>query len=1548
MKSLLNLLVIFLLLSSNFSAYAQSGPQNPTESPSNPQVPAQTPQTTQADPNAFPTISQTEAEEISGNLIPIEPYPGPMCVQPSNGNGLSSQESQNILDLLKTGFVGEEIRGNANPGKTPDAEDREKLEKNAILAEHPNDASKATQINVPSEKLNPFEVTQYLNVHIKGPFAFGLVLDDTLRAGRCSNYDSIECYLVGKNLKYRNSDDGLISTVKPLTDIGAKLTSFFSDENESSVMLSPEEEKAFRENAELAAALTTDSSDVQPTVKTVSRLEKELTPNSILTQDFEAKIGTNCNDGKCIIQTYSYFDKYFNQWLSSEMAVSTFGPTLFNKAKNLVGWTGRRGGVLREHIDEFLDNVRYRFEQPDSILGKIKLERMEARKSRNGWDEFWQSMTTGNSADGTGYPLAKTEEFLNWWAKQDHFIEGIKGAEKKAEFIRLLKDLRTFARVQHYQLNKATVRYKGIIDSLGGETANVLEHPHAKQAIREYGQSLGKFIGNYDDYIGLDLPDWFVRNPNVGLYDKGLFSVNTNDVRDLFSDHRLTRVVLDKFVDTGSWKNFENEFHLYNGAFKTDGQGNLLFYSFDPASATDYRALSYSNLGPAAKNTNNIFARLDNGEIMRYTPASAKFIQSKVGGNAQLVQGNWKQIGVLTPEELTMRIANPRIRGNFNKIQGNVDTMLKDLYEKKWVSRRYWNALDKLMAEEDEIIRTYFTVKGGAKWTVYPFGYWWLKKGADQEGFSFYQLPDDWSTIFFSLGDEKEVYDYSYVDFFANAGSDSGDLFIKVINALPWKSLVYDQISDRFNPAKDFYDYLSGKQIRTEVEDLAIYMTGPNKCDNCTITIDTNPNLDYFRPYFSAKNQALTSYLLEDTRSQEAKDKGTTIIAYTHKTNLNGKTNDIEGQAIDLAEAIENDADEDPDKLPKSCAKAVENLPLYGTALKILPFLPKEEGVGGALAAVESLTYVSFFWPGVFASAVIQIGIAPHLQDCVDTKGGYYVHYFLPVKKETDQKTGKTNASTEKVTELLRNASDSLFGGFSTQGGDGNQSVVAQKTNDVKAEIEKLTGKAENNGIVQARLEVSGGTSGQMRGLMLFYFWCGEGCDTQHLNSLRGVEEISDKNTDTKIKFDNQKGELTQNGVPIVTNPDVIRNRAQDLSVPATLLPKNLTTFCVEPSNDLAIEINSTGVATVTSPEAMECIRAGILEQTGVPLRSNDLSEAFGLVESVITTTHPNIFPNQNEIVAEGVPRKIASGNSAKVFVAQNQNVTLSTANDSQPSVGKLRAIKFKNGVITAKQNGCFIVWLRHHEAAILNQRDIESLKPKLTTSINPENMCPEPAIDFEVIANQQSDLSIDKVNNFNNSLQKLGPFQVFETPTKRYMLFSERDEAGECQDHLRVIDKETGEITDYVGKATQTPTGIAFTDQDGKTHTLDFNAQNGVPTVSFDGQKPEVLTSAQGRNGAFYYDPSTGQWYAENAQLLPILEAFREGIATKANGNNEAVSTATGNLLNVNLSGKDNNLLNLPSLPENPIALAVFVILLVSVIIVIRTDNLRKRKFTQ
>ena len=1439
---------------------------------------------------------------------------------------LTPQEAQGIIDLLKDGFT-----GNAINGETLSDENRDTLATNEIILQNPANESEAVNAQVPNQKFGPGEISQFLNNYIDGPFSFGVVLEDSLRTGRCETFSSADCALNGPNLKFRNSGTGIIEDIKPIKEV---FTGFF-DGNENLTQFTKEENDVLRTAFNTDQSVNDDNTLSQTQIKTAKRLEKELIPNSILTQEFNARLQTNCQNSSCVISTYSLFDKYFNTWMSSEMVVSTFGPSLLYQTKKLFGWNARRGFLtgVKEGYQDFLDKFRSRFVTPESFLGNLRTKRIRNILDKNGWRDWFLSMTSGKS-DGTGYHLFKTEEFQSFWGKQSAkggFLDRVQTLEQKSDFIRMLKDMRSFLRAAKARNDLAQNAYKTALQNpaLGPDS------PVTKKLYIDWGRDTAKWMDEvYDDGLGADYIEWMVRHPDAGFFNKGVLQVRPDggsEVIDLFTEHRNMQRIMKKFGKDGSFRNFENESLEYGTAFQSRGD-DLIYYTFDRDTAHNYRGLSYSNLAAAAPGAarRETWVQTDLGDFVPYKAQSVPFIQNRIAGNPQIFEGNWKEAGVFTPEQITRRITNARTGPGANMKFGSLNTeqMLETVRERNWVSRRYWNSLDKLMAQEDELIRSYFSIKGGAKWTALPFGYWWAKKGFGIEGISQYQLPDTWHDLKFTHGSEN-VYDYAYIDFFANEGSDQGDLFLRVINSLPWK-LILDEVSDKYNPIKNLYDSLTQNQLRDETEDLAFYLTAPDNCVNCSMVINST-NMNEFNPFFFVDNQKLTSYILEDTRTPEAREKGQTLIAFAGHMNLEGESGDDKGEPINLIEAITDDE-------IKTCTEAIQGLEFYG--LNIGKILPKDASVGAVLGGLESVTYGLFFWAGIFSTAAIQIVIAPQLHDCVDVDEGYFAHYFVPVQKTQDKQSGTEEKSTEKVSEVTDNLKNTLLEPYK---GDQN-TFVKQSISELGEELDKFVKDSKSNDIVQATLTVNGLNSGQIESRALFYFWCGKGCEIKpSAYRTDGSEQIKGVN-DANVNIDFEKGEITANGKPIVQNQDIVRLASTNLGIPAVEIPHSITETCIAPTTNVAIEVNAQGETRVLNNDLLNCVRQGVLEQTGLPMESgtNKLNDVFGPLELVVTTTHPNIRPLGDKILAEGVPRKIAEGSNAKITILDNKDVNLSSSNDGATELGRLQSLQFANGSLIVKPNGCFITWLRHHEQGILPKDLVEGLGTDVDRVYNEQTMCEEPAVNFTLSGDPNSDAKDEQVQRFNDSLAHMGPFTIFETPTQRFVISAEKNEQGVCKDHLRIIDKATGKVEDLTGVITQTPDGFKITTDDGKVKEIKFSEKDGAPFIQVDDNKPEVLTSAQGKNGSFYYDPETGLWYAENGQLLPLIEAFREGIAAKVGPNGEVTATASGNALTVNLGKEDSGFLNLPSLPEEKALLAIMLLLLITVFVQVQR---RKRK---
>ncbi len=1492
----------------------------------------------QPDPRTLTETPEETAAREAGNpletetTIPEEPQVNEYVCDSSE---LQEDEVQNILDLLKEGFTIDELAG-----QTEKNDERDELASNELILVDPEDENVAVKSEIPNQKFKPWEISQFLNSYIDGPFAFGIVLEDSLRTGRCEEYDSPDCSLTGPNLKYRNSGAGILADTKPVREtIGDIYDSFISGDADLN-QFTKEENDALRVAISKDSGLNDDGTTSETALKTATRLESELISNSMLTEFFEARLQTNCNNSACVISTYSLFDKYFNSWMSSEMVVSTFGPSLLYQTKKLFGWTGRRGFLtgVKDGYQEFLDKFRQKYITPDSFLGKARAKNVARRIDKYGWRDWYQTMV-GGSADGSGYNLFKTEEFQIWWGKaqgKGGWLETVKTAEEKAELIRMLTDMRSVLRGAQARTKTAEGAYELALQSFRDPN-----NPVVRQKYIEYGQEISSWMDEaYDGMLGGDYIEWWIRHPNTGLYNKGVKQLRADggsQIVDLFQEHRNAQRLTSYFRQNGTFKGIDVLDVKIGNAYETVGD-NVVLYEFDKSSVTKSTGLSWSNIkslatqGPGA-NIRDSFIELDNGEVMKYSAQSVPFTLKRLGANGTILEGTWKEAGQMSPTQFVDRLVQGRTGPNANMKFGvnNVEQMLDTLKERNWVDRRYWNSLDKLMAQEDELVRSYFTIKGGAKWTALPFGYWWAKKGFGVEGISQYQLPDTWHDLKFTHGSEN-IYDYSYIDFFANEGSDQGDLFIQVINKLPWK-MILDELSDKYNPVKNLYESLTKNELRNETEDLAFYLTGPDDCVNCRMVLRTE-DLTEFNPFFFVENKSLTSYILEDTKSETAKEKGQTLIAFAGHTNLVGESGREEGEPIDLAQAINEEE-------IKTCKEAIEDLDIYGLEFgKLLPEALTEKGrIGALLGGMESITYGAFFWAGIFSTATIQIVVAPQLHGCVDVDEGYYAHYYVPVKEEKDEQSGTTELSTEKVSNMVSDFKDTFVDSFKSD----QNSITKEAVEDIGDEIDKFVKDSKSNDIVQATIRMEGLSSGQMESRELFYFWCGKGCEIRPASyKTEGKEELRGVN-DVDVEIDFEKGQILKDGEPIVQSEDNVRMASTNLGIPAVEIPHTLTEACLENTAEIAITINVKGEAFVKNPQLLNCIQAGVLEQTGLPMNSEKLNDVFGQLELISTNTHPNVRPLGDKIIAEGVPRKVADKADSSITIYANKDVNLSSSNDGSTEIGKLESMQFANGTIVVKPNGCFLVWLKHHQDGILSKEDVTGLKTSIDREQNPETNCLEPAINFELFPDFDSDLKVTRVESFNEALAFQGPFTIFETPTKRYAISSEPDPTtGECKDHLRVIDKETGEVEDYTGQIVQTPEGLKLIGDDGTEHELKFSEKDGAPFVQLDGEKPELLTAAQGKNGSFYYDPDKGLWFAENAQLLPLIEAFREGIAAKVQPNGETTATASGNVLNVEL-GKDEGtgFLNLPSMPEDKIMLLIILSLMVASFVVIR----RKRK---
>lgn len=1437
--------------------------------------------------------------EQQNNLLDVNPAFSPPA---RNGFACSNTElsplERNRLwdETLRKGFVGKDLDAG-----TPANKNRQTLDQNNIIIPD-KDGELAIKQKIPNEKIDPKEIAHLLNNFSTGAFAFGLLVNDSVRAGRCVSFQK-GCSVLGKNTELRNSGAGIVQNYK---NVFSHLWKKF----ESDDVNAPVQGIAQNDLADIRASLLQSKDSNQLSVETAERIRGKMIPNTILTESFSASMNSNCTNADCYINTYSMFDKMFNAYSSGFTLLTSFGPTFFNQASRAFGFSKLRTNFIPSISESALGKrIRSLYQRPNQFAfnNLYKRNLAQLRNRTVGFD----NVLIRDAA------VLEGGSFNAWWNPTfQKELQGITDPVARGDVYNYVSNMGKIAKSYNLDKELAEEEFKKITKGLAASD------PVYVAAKKNYAAKTGIMWHELDDVTGLDIPQWHLRHKTVDWWKYAVQNSNGDFVQPAVASDYYD-LILKKFSDDQHF-NFTDDFLKEKWGTKlTTNHGNVMMYTLQPEAKV--AQITKDSLEEAIKNANYAgkFAKLENGETVPFNKANLAYILKKSGGDVELVTGKWQPARELSPEALSDFILTGKGPGALKNFNRNMAYMKEILREKGFQYREHWgNLLDQYFAKENQIIKAYLSPKGGAKLTAVPFAFWGFKRGFGQEAISLYQLPDTWKTLDIEHGD-NELYNFSYIDFFSNEGSDQGDIFVAFLNKLPWK-LILDKLSQEYNPVNDFYNSITKGETRSEVGNLAVYTSGQEDCAGCKISLQHKGN-SKFSPFFFSPEK-LQSFFLEDTPGDQ-KDVGQTLIAYASRTNLIGETKDISKGKIDLEQAIRD---------KKTCqdlaTKMNKSIPLIGT------LLPTDSSIGGVLVGMESVGYFFFTWSGFLGSALQQTLLAPQLQDCVDTQEGYFIHYFSPAPKEDKKNENPQDKSTNKVSNAIKEGSDRVLGALQ---GDTN-SWTGKAAQDAKAKIDELVNNAETKDLVEGVLTTNGQTSGQFSGTHLFYLWLQGGSElTPSKYRTEGEQNIHDGKITVKNDF--KKGQLSVNGKPVITDPDIARLATINTNIPAYELPNTLTKIGL-PSNENVIifRMNVDGDTFVLHPQVLNCIREGVMAQTGVGMVGDNLSEVFGKTTAIITDTHPQIFsqPQNQRITAEGVPRKIAEGFESHADVWSDTHTELIQSVDNDPQVGHLQSIQFQNGVIIYNpQTNELIVWLKRNEKTILNQNQVQGLRATPTTSINPENQCPEPAINLEALANPNSDLDASKVAAFNESLRHMGPYKIFDTPTKRFIFYAKL-ENGQCQDYFKVIDKNTGEVLvdQPITSIEQTPTGVKVTTADGKEHTLDFSSEGGKPILTYNGQ-PEPLITAQGEKGAFWYDPSKGLWYTENAQLLPLLEAFKQnGLSTKVGPDGKVSTTATGNQLNLNIGGGKGDGFNLPSLPENPFLLALFVFALIGAMVAIRT----------
>ncbi len=1519
-----------------------------------------------------PTASPTPVVQPLSGTLPSDSIPtAEQAPYTCRLTTLSSEEASNLLQLRKDGQTFKEV--NSDDGAAN--KNREEITNDSVIIPDA-DGKTALKEKLPNTKLFGADDVAFLNnISSQGGFSYGIILDETLRVGRCKG--DVPCYTSSPNTSIHFDGAGISSTVKNVwTDIsGAQkpegvdqdtldyLTEQAVKDKSSEQVLTGQSSTSNPPNSTTSGtssnpSLPSSSNTSTPTSppakepQSVKELTDQVKPevngtqvqhiggkeldNVVTADSFEARMQSPATNPAFRISMYSLFDKYYNSWFSAEMTFTSFGPTLVGKAGRVFRkTTGKVVWPWKDSYVAFKDKTTSAFASPLALGGKQYAQRYEKRNRNKGFGEILYGFFTGEQKvlEAGGSQVYVDSMFVKGGKL---FESGIsKDPELRKEFVNQVDDIYRYSKISAISEQVAQRDYKLAIaeaDRLADQAAKALALQNAQI---DYGKKIASIMSDYDAASGahLDFPKFWLSTDS--RYNLKSYYVKTHDGRFIPIDFQNTpSKILKEFQENGGF---------VGQNFATSGRALELYL---PKLSTPLPPIAKADLEAGIKlgYYPDTYVKLPDGKVLKVTNENIAAIKDSTRtATVELWKGEELTAATEPAKLLSGSMAATSIIGEDyipNRIRQTVpDAILKlrtRLESDGWSGRWYFNFLDQQAAKEQDLVKKYVTsLAGAAEWTARPLAFWYLKRAEvgpfSLGNWSAYQLPESWSSVVFNTS-EGDVYNDAFVDFFANAGSDEGDLFQAVLQKMPY-TFFPSQVIQQWPAGKTALDAIFNNKGRDTVGSIGLLLIGQDKCETCHFSLPVNKGI--LAPRFSS-DQRLDGHLFE--YNPEEKDQ--TLISFAHHTNISGESKSAsDPQAIDLVQAQRDKT---------TCADAVKKVPLFG----YIPFGNSPQRVGFALSAAESAGYVVFGPYGILGSIAQQASLAPELNDCVDDKEGYYTHYYAPAPDESKQASSAKELGSVRVANIVeqgQNVAASVLNGFAqdktssttpTAEPQGGKGVLQNSLDAIKEQTQTLAKKIEEKDIVQASLFTSGLAYGGTQGSKFFWLWM------QHPGTplkYRTQGEINLVSTDgNKVKIDLKNGTISKDGKTLVKNPDLVRLSSTDLSIPAYEVPQRVTGLTLPGTDTVMIEVSAGGEALVKDARVLDCFKQAVKAQHDYDMTSDNLQESFGKVNSVETDLD-TVIPSGDSIVAEGKVRFTAQGSDSKINIRGNrvtEVVQSKNGENLKANVGNLDSIQFKNGVAVYKpETNELLIWLKHNEQALLRDKDVSGLKAKLTTVKNPNTNCSEPAIDLSAIANASSDQSQARVDAFNKSIAKQGPFQVFDTDKKTFILYAD----AECKPHFKIIDKVSGQIYDQaIDSITQTPTGVEIKTADGKTHALDFSTENGKPILSYNGD-PQVLRVAQGPNGSFYYDPEKGLWYSENGQLLPMLESFKQqGLSAQVNPNG-SVSGVPSNNIFFN-SGKDaggtGNPWNIPSLPQETILLALFIASLIGAFMFIRVSS--------
>jgi len=1611
------------------------------------------------------------------------------------GNGCSTVElpesSVNALwkEILTKGFSADEITSDQGPNLN-----RQTLDQNAVLLTEPN--AKAGDIAVkqemPSKIMKPIETPTLLGQVCYGPYGFGVNLKDTLRIGRCTGQsEDSECYVTNPGLFRQNGINGFFRKSKVVvSDLWVGLKEMVRTDADQNALikedLGPFSNITSTDIQHYLQAMEANDMNAMETEMWTTIQDKSI-QNATMTNNFSVSMQTTCRGENCYINTYSLFDKMFNQYFSLDMVYSATTPFLYNGMARIANHPSiKRGltavperlkakGIIKEggFIDTLTKDPALFIKDPFGRIGKA----FDARRHMKGdVDTFIRHKLEGLDVIRRDIESNHIKEFSTDMFKatqgtpgdaRDFALRKIINNDK-AETVLKLHQKRAATDVAEMFGNKinsanALLKSKMATDDFKNAKAIIDEVTSQNLPITEaYARLTREQLEAYTDtaYTASRLADaydiatfkefkWKAGYENSGLVTGRSFERFDDLTIYRYKDGKTTGRLLE--VDPKSNKPiFGDDFDAFryekSGDFYTlKGAKNLQTQTVTVRTGTDNiqvnriravveapdptNVVSIQNFNEVTAfasnplNQNGYIQYFDNttrqyktirtidwgdgskyagiaSDISGYPKSTVTFVDDYVdpvtGRTIKEIYG--KGAFDLDPLE-TMKQVIDNVPNKINNTAKNYNEIFTSLSNMEWVSGRGRDALNQYMKVYNGASFQRFFTRSPMVFGV-NFLYWQAVSGAGTtlgevtglKKYSIYRLPENYSAFHIKHHETAKIYEDAYVDFFANDGSDEGDLFKSFLNSgLFWSAWLLKNVSASVSSewSKSFNNFMrnvtEGKIRRSKVDDIVLitdnirsgctdrcqYVIGPEYIDRDTrnasllmetemvvpeeenidmakIAIDeantskdnTNPNANSsqdntdpketdtdsqsqpkpkqnYLPNISLNEIKIitstppeittTNYILENTSEENLKKHGQTLITFSHHTDYDGTfSNQTTDKAVNLVEAVERG---------ETCNQKIDMLNLMGVPIgKAIPESFTNYRLAAVLNFQQHLSYLvfpgagymsTFLGPALISTVPQMFVIMPELNGCVDDAEGTYAHFFVSsaeLERVANDSKNKVGEAVKEGTKKVEEALSKVTSGTELEKGIKFGSEQIQQFADQKL---------QENPIVQATYKTSGRTDTSLIAQM-FFFEMGARTKCSAIGNIdKGVENLIDKDTKISLTIDKEKGEMSvvdANGNKKIIidkeNKDFVRLIATNLGIPAKIVPRSLSYIPIPDNTEPLFEIDSFGNLSIKNSEFFDCLRAGYEAQTGLTMsaNANNVTKYLGAVK-LANTVHPStqylIKPQGDRIMADGTPRMITNGSNSKVTILGNRITKIGPIDTREMTIGQNVAIQLDNAhLIYVEEKRAYIMWVE--TTTITHGNDIDKLKTELVSE-KATNGCPdtdEIALNFSVTPQRDNDQAKLNTDKLNKALEKVGPFQMFDTPTKTFIFYV--SDPPECEQRLKIIDKVTGEVTDQkITSVQQTPNGLIVKTDDGKTHELTFSSEEGVPKLTYNKDK-ETLISAQGKNGAFWYDPETGNWHTTNGNLIPFNDKFKEGITFAVNPNGQVTGNPSNNVFNI------------------------------------------------